>query len=139
MPMRSAFWALLLSSFASWAVPANAQIHLPYVPSFQLGVGYQYQRYGAFGRSFHNNGANETFAVHVADPLTSADWLISGDLEATLAAGFGGQTLEFLDSAQNHYLSEWGPTLLSKAGRGWYLGLICCWVRNIFDLRKPLP
>jgi hypothetical protein len=92
MSIRFARWLVLLLSFAVLALSAHAQVQLPYVPSFQLGIGYQYQTHSAFGRSFHNNGANETFAVHIADPLTSADWLISGALEATLAAGFGGQT-----------------------------------------------
>jgi hypothetical protein len=86
------FWVvpLLLAAFAEQ--PAHAQLNLPDVPSFQVGIGYQYQTHSAFGRSFDNNGANEDFAFHVADPLTSADWLISGALEATVAGGFGGET-----------------------------------------------
>jgi hypothetical protein len=84
---------LLLLSFS--AVSMHAQIYQPNVPAFQYGVGYQYEHHEAFGRTFDDNGANEDIAIHLVDPLTSADWLIAGSLEARLSAGFGGETTGF--------------------------------------------
>ncbi len=92
--MRSSrsVWVIVLLASTFWALSADAQVQQPDVPAVQLGIGYQYQNHSAFGRKFYDNGVDEDFAFHVADPLTSGDWLISGALEATMATGFGGKT-----------------------------------------------
>lgn len=95
MRSRRSFWIILLLSSSFWTLSAHAQLQLPDVPAYQLGIGYQYQSHSAFGRKFYDNGVDETLAMHVADPLTSADWLISGALEASLTTGFDGTTTGF--------------------------------------------
>lgn len=82
---------LFLSSTLA-ALPAHAQIWDPDLGRYDVGIGYQYQRYHVFGKEFQNNGVNGDFAIHIVDALTSVDWRINGAIEATLASGFGGHT-----------------------------------------------
>ena len=58
----------------------------------QFGVGYQYQSYNVFGRTFHDNGYNIDAVVGVGDWITGATARLTVAAEVTTAFGFGGET-----------------------------------------------
>lgn len=67
-------------------------IFMPDRGRVQFGVGYQYQSYNVFGRTFHDNGYNIGAVVGVGDWITGATARLTVAAEATAAFGFGGET-----------------------------------------------
>jgi hypothetical protein len=68
---------------------AHAQIFEPDRGPLQLGIGYQFQHYDVFGRTFHDNGYNTDFSVHVLDWVTGASLRLAVAAEGTAVVGFG--------------------------------------------------
>src|ERR1700679_1265056 len=60
-------------------------IFVPDRSCFEPGIGYQYQRYGVLGRTFHDNGYNVDFGMHLFDWLTGADGRLTVAAEGTSA------------------------------------------------------
>lgn len=85
-------FAMLLLSLTLSVPSAHAQIWAPDHSPVQIGIGYQYSHYNVFGKTFNNNGEDVSFSYHILDPLTGNTSRITGALEGSLAAGFGGQT-----------------------------------------------
>jgi hypothetical protein len=54
-----------------------------------IGMGYQYQHYNVFGRSFHDNGYNADLTVHLVDWIAGASARLAVAGEGTAAFGFG--------------------------------------------------
>jgi hypothetical protein len=66
-----------------------AAIYVPDRGCADVGFGYQYQGYDVLGRTFHDNGFNVDFGVHLFDWLTGAEGRLTVGAEATTAFGFG--------------------------------------------------
>ncbi len=87
---------LLISITSATAGPCSPDsneapgIYVPDEGCFALGVGYQYQHFNVLGSSFHDNGYNVNFTMHLFDLVTGADGRLTVGLEGAANAGFGG-------------------------------------------------
>ncbi len=64
-------------------------IFVPDRSCMSVGFGYQYQNYDVLGRTFHDNGFNVNYGLHLFDWLTGADGRLTVAAEGTTAFGFG--------------------------------------------------
>lgn len=81
----------------SLAGPCSQQSEAPgiFIPDrgcAEFGVGYQYQHYNVFGRTFNTNGYNVNLGLHLFDWLTGADGRLTVSAEGAVTFGFGGRT-----------------------------------------------
>ena len=90
----SALFLLLIVASPSKAGPCSPDQEVPtvYVPDrgcVDIGFGYQYQGFHDFGRTFHDNGYNVDFGIHLFDWLTGATGRLTVGAEGTSVFGFG--------------------------------------------------
>ena len=91
----SVLFLLIVAAARSVAGPCSPDVNeaptifVPDRSCLNVGFGYQYQHYDVLGRTFHDNGFNVSFGMHLFDWLTGADGRLVVSAEGTTAFGFG--------------------------------------------------
>jgi hypothetical protein len=91
----------LASAAPSSAGPCTEQNEAPgiFVPvrgCFELGVGYQYQRFNVLSTSFNNNDYNADFGMHLFDLVTGAAGRLTVGVEGAATGDLAGIPAEIL-------------------------------------------
>jgi hypothetical protein len=91
----SALFLSFIAAAPSVAGPCSPDVNeaptifVPDRSCMEVGFGYQYQHYSVLGRTFHDNGFNVNFGMHLFDWLTGGEGRLTVAAEATGAFGFG--------------------------------------------------